>query len=53
MNTQFFETRMGDRFFNGSIPRLISVLEDINKELKRSNDLKEKELERKNDKTSD
>ena len=40
MNTQFFETRMGDRFFNGSIPRLIEVLDTIGKELKKLNDLK-------------
>jgi hypothetical protein len=51
--TEFFETRMGQRFYNASIPRLIDALEDIGKELKRANDMKEKEVEEKNDKPSD
>jgi transcriptional regulator with GAF, ATPase, and Fis domain len=39
--TEFFETRMGQRFYNASIPRLIDALEDIGKELKRANDMKD------------
>ena len=52
MTTQFFETRMGQRYYNASIPKLIDALEVIGKELKRANNKKEKEEEI-NDKTSE
>lgn len=41
---QFFETVMGNKFFNSQLPKLINALVDVGKELKRANDLKEQEL---------
>lgn len=41
---QFHETRMGQIFFAGKFPKMVSALESIALELKRSNDLKELEL---------
>jgi hypothetical protein len=40
----FFETVMGKRFFEGTIPKLIEAIVNLTKELKRTNDLKEEEL---------
>ena len=42
--TQFFQTMMGQRFYQGDVPRIASALEKIGRELERQNDLKEKEL---------
>ena len=44
---QFHETVMGQRFFQGQLPKLIKALEKIGAELERANDLKEKELAKK------
>lgn len=41
---EFFETILGKRFYEGQVPKMIKALEDIATELKRANDLKEKEL---------
>jgi len=43
MGPQFFQTRMGQKFFEGTMPRIAKVLEEIADELKRANDLKETE----------
>ena len=42
---QFFQTGMGQKFFEGTLPRLVQAAEDIHQELKRANDLKEKDHE--------
>ena len=44
---EFFQTRMGQKFYAGDIPRIVDALADIAKEFKRANDLKEKELQKK------
>lgn len=44
---QFHETLYGKRFLKGQLPQLLKHLETIATELKRSNDLKEKELKQK------
>ncbi|GAF68320.1 unnamed protein product [marine sediment metagenome] len=44
MSVEFFQTIMGKRFYEGTAPRIADKLSDIAKELKRANDLKEKEL---------
>lgn len=44
---QFHETIMGKRFFEGTVPSVLHALQEIAKELKRANDLKEKEMEKK------
>ena len=41
---QFFQTHMGRKFIEGDIPRIAKSLEGIHEELRRANDLKEKEL---------
>ena len=40
----FLDTQAGYNFCNYRIPRLIEAIEELTKELKRNNDLKEKEL---------
>lgn len=47
---QFFQTMLGKKFYEGDVPRIAKALENIGQELKRQNDLKEKELESKNKK---
>ena len=47
---EFFQTRMGTKFYEGTVPRIAEALEGILKELKRANDLKENEDE---DKSTD
>lgn len=42
---EFFKTLMGKRFFEGQVPQVVTALKDIAKELKRANDLKEKEMQ--------
>lgn len=42
---QFHETGYGRRFFEGQLPRLIDGICEVAKELKRQNELKERELE--------
>jgi len=44
---EFFQTRMGQTFFEGTVPRIAKSLAEIAKELKRQNDLKEQELKEK------
>lgn len=44
MGPRFDETVRGRKFFDGQLPRLIKAIEDNTAELKRANDLKEKEL---------
>ena len=46
MGPRFDETIRGRKFFDGHLPKLIKALEEHTKELKRFNDLKEKELEK-------
>lgn len=41
---QFHETILGRRFYENHIPKLIEKLDSIANELKRSNDMKEREL---------
>jgi hypothetical protein len=41
---EFFQTVYGKRFFDCQLPALIKNLAEIAQELKRANDLKEKEL---------
>ena len=43
MGIQFHETIMGQRFFNGTLPKLCDAIEALAAELKRANDLKEME----------
>ena len=40
---QFFQTRMGQKYFESTAPRIADALENIAKELKRQNDQKEAE----------
>jgi len=40
---EFFQTGMGRRFYEHDVPRMADALESIAKELKRANDLKDKE----------
>lgn len=42
---EFFQTILGRRFYEGDVPRITKSLEKIATELKRQNDLKERELE--------
>jgi hypothetical protein len=44
MGPKFFQTRMGLKFYEGTLPKLVSAVEDVVKELKRKNELKEIEL---------
>jgi hypothetical protein len=41
---KFFETGYGRRFFDGQLPKLIENIGNVAVELKRANDLKEKEV---------
>lgn len=36
---KFFQTGMGQLFYNGHVPRTVAALEQIGRELKRQNDL--------------
>jgi len=40
---EFFQTGMGRKFYDGDVPRIVEALQNIAKELKRANDLKDKE----------
>ena len=40
---QLHETRMGQRLIEGTLPKIADALEALVKEMKRQNDLKEKE----------
>lgn len=44
MSAEFFQTRMGKKFYEADVPRLANALEQIAKEMKRANDMKEEEL---------
>ena len=46
MGIQFHETIMGQRFFNGTLPKLCDAIEALAAELKRANDLKEMEIQK-------
>lgn len=46
----FYNTKIGRIFFDGHVPRLVNALESIAHEMKRANDLKEKESDDENDK---
>lgn len=41
---QFFQTGLGRTFYEYHVPETMKAMKDIAKELKRSNDLKEREL---------
>lgn len=43
MEPGFYQTRMGQKFYQSDVPRIAHALEDIAKELKRANDKKEKD----------
>lgn len=45
MEPQFFQTRMGQRFYEHTMPAIAKNLSLLAQETKRANDLKEKELE--------
>jgi len=47
MSADFFQTRMGQKFYTSDVPRIAKALEDIAEELKRANDLKEAEAGKK------
>lgn len=47
MGPRFDETQRGRRFFDAHIPKLIKAIEENTAELKRANDLKEKEQNKK------
>lgn len=40
---EFFRTVMGQRFFEAQLPQLIRAIEKVANELKRANDLKERD----------
>ena len=46
---QFFNTLMGRKFYEADVPRIAKALENIAIELKKQNELKEKELQQKNE----
>lgn len=50
MNVEFFQTLMGKTFYMHTAPKIAKELENIANELKRANDLKERELEQLADK---
>jgi hypothetical protein len=41
---EFFQTGMGKRFYEFTMPKLIESLDSLTAEMKRANDLKEKEM---------
>ncbi len=41
---KFFQTQMGHKFYERDVPRLVQAMEVIAHEMKRANDMKEKEL---------
>ena len=45
MGPEFFQTIMGKRFYEGTVPNIARSLECIAEELKRANDLKEQEMQ--------
>ena len=45
MSIRFDETGRGVRLFDSQLPKLIKAIEENTAEMKRANDLKEKELE--------
>lgn len=44
MGPRFDETQRGRKFYDSQLPKLIKAIEENTAELKRANDLKEKEL---------
>lgn len=53
MGPRFDETPRGRRFYDSQLPKLIVAIEANTAELKRANDLKEKELEGKGEYNND
>ena len=45
MGPRFDETPRGRRFFEADLPKLIKAIQELTEEMKRTNDLKEKELD--------
>lgn len=45
MGPRFDETPRGRRFFESDLPKLIKAIQELTEEMKRTNDLKEKELD--------
>jgi len=43
---EFFQTRMGQKYYEADVPRIAEALEHIGKQLMIANELKKKELER-------
>jgi len=37
---EFFETRMGQKFYEGTMPELLKAIKELTKELKRANDMR-------------
>ena len=44
---EFFQTQMGMRFIEGTMPSIMRYLGQIAEEMKRANDLKENEIQEK------
>jgi hypothetical protein len=44
MGPEFFQTRMGQKFYDATMPRLAKAVEKLVKEMERQNDLKEIEM---------
>ena len=42
---EFFLTRMGNKFFESSVPRIAEALERIAKAVEKQNELKEEEIQ--------
>lgn len=42
--SDFYQTKMGHKFYEGDVPRIVDALEKIAKELKRLNDREERPL---------
>jgi hypothetical protein len=52
MGPKFFETLMGRRFIEGTIPKILAQILLLNKNLERLNELLEKEIEQNEEKDS-
>lgn len=48
---EFFESRMGNKFYNGQVPALIEAVKEAAGAIQKSNELKEKELKLKEEET--
>ena len=43
---EFFQTRMGQKFYEGTMPRLVEAVNNLTAEMKRQNDLTEQQLKK-------